>query len=144
MVVGSKVRKSGKAPIEIRITLNGKKTVYSVGLTVMPGNWDENTKVVSEAEPNFKAINKLIQKALVDLEHVYDQLFFTFDKVTPTMIKRAYKGEDVEDKPKVEEVPTISLIEMFDGYIKKFEKLVEKKQRSGGTLRQWRSSRKKQ
>ncbi|GEM_PF-3087607 len=32
------------------------------------------------------------------------------------MIKKAYKGEEVSDKHKEEEVPDISLIEMFDDY----------------------------
>ena len=35
----SKVRKNGKAPIEVTITLNGERSSFSTGKLVIVGNW---------------------------------------------------------------------------------------------------------
>ncbi|RZJ88316.1 MAG: site-specific integrase [Chryseobacterium sp.] len=146
MVLASRTNpKTGKAPLVIRVGLKKcKPSQISISKAVNPENWDPDTKQISSREPNYKRINKKTQESLVDLGRIYDQLFASMEKVTPSLIRKAFKGEDVSEEPKGKNaVPSFTLIEMFDDFIVKFSKLVDKEERSDGTLRQWRSTRKK-
>ncbi|WP_222165947.1 site-specific integrase [Edaphocola aurantiacus] len=146
MVLKSKQRSKGKAPIIIRITLNCDSNEVSLSRTVSPENWLVKEKEVSKSEPGFKEINKRLTEALVDLQRIYDQLFLTYDFVTPLMIKRVFKGQEPIEKPTPipeELIEEFTLTKAFDGYIEEFTKLVASKERSKGTLRQWKSTRKK-
>ncbi len=42
----SKVRKNGKAPIEVTITLNGSRSMFSTGKQVLLSNWDKSRQQV--------------------------------------------------------------------------------------------------
>ncbi|RKO69752.1 site-specific integrase [Sphingobacterium puteale] len=79
-----------------------------------------------------------------DLQRIYDKLFIEHEKVTPLMIKRVYQGIPAIEPPKKElEKEKLTLMQAFDQFIKKFANLVKEKKRSDGTLRQWKSSKKK-
>jgi site-specific recombinase XerD len=146
MVLKSKKRSKGKAPLIIRITLNCDSTEVSLSRTVDPNNWLISEKQVTKEEPGYRDINKKIAESLVDIQRIYDQLFITNDQVTPLMIKRVFKGESAieEQTPQAAvEIEEFTLIKAFDQYIEEFTSLVKKDERSKGTLRQWKSTRNK-
>lgn len=145
MVLGtqSKLRANGKGPLVIRITLNCLSEELSLSTTVNPQNWLVDKKEVSKEEDNYKLINKNIKAVEVDLRRIYDKLYLEDYNVSPLMIKRVYFGKSpipiIDEKPKQEE----SMLSIFEFYIDKFNTLVQKGKRSDGTLRQWKSTKKK-
>ncbi|OJV50951.1 MAG: hypothetical protein BGO31_10820 [Bacteroidetes bacterium 43-16] len=146
MVVGtkSKLRSDGKGALKIRITLNCQEEEVFFSTNITPENWLPEQKQVSKKEENYRAINQKIKSVETDLKRIYDKLFIEHEKVTPLMIKRVYQGDPPIELPKKEiEKEKLTLMQAFDKFIKKFGKLVDEKKRSDGTLRQWKSSKKK-
>ncbi|MFZ4861891.1 phage integrase SAM-like domain-containing protein [Sphingobacterium sp. Mn56C] len=146
MVLRTKTRKTtGKAPLIIRITLKDQKPKeLPVGKTILPENWDVENKTVVKAESDYRTINSKIKGMLVDLGRVYDKLFFEHDIITPEMIKRVYLNKPIIAEPNTEEVelpPT--LLKVFDEFIEKFQKMVEKDDRSPFTKTQLKTTKKK-
>ncbi len=146
MVLGSKsqLRSNGKGPLVIRITLNCIPEQLSLSTNVTPANWLVEEKRVSKNEENYRSINQKIAAVKVDLQRIYDKLFLEFDHVTPLMIKRIYEGKPaIELTKKEKEKDQLTLLTAFDEFIEKFAKLVDKGERSDGTLRQWKSTKTK-
>lgn len=146
MVLRTKTRKTtGKAPLIIRITLKDQKPKeLPVGITILPENWDVETKAVTKAETDHRPINNKIKGMLVDLNRIYDKLFFEHDIISPEMIKRVYLNKPIIEEPIIEEVeipPT--LLEVFGEFIVKFQKMVEKDDRSPFTKTQLKTTKKK-
>ncbi len=146
MVLGteSKLRADGKGPMKVRITLNCNEEEIFLKTNVTPENWLPKQKQVSKNEENYRQINEKLKAVEIDLKRIYDRLFLEHDRVTPLMIKRVYLGKPAIEPPKKEkEKEKLTLMQAFDQFIQKFAKLVKKKKRSDGTLRQWKSSKKK-
>lgn len=146
MVLRTKTRKTtGKAPLIIRITLKDQKPKeLPVGITILPENWDVETKTVTKTEKDSRLINNKIKGMLVDLNRIYDRLFFEHDDITPEMIKRVYSNKPINEAPIIEEVnPSPTLLEVFDEFIEKFQKMVEKDDRSPFTKTQLKTTKKK-
>lgn len=133
---------TGRAPLYIRVTLDGSSEEVSLKHNVLPEAWDEKNKVVLPSDPEFKKINVLIENAKVDLRRTYDKLWHQFDRVTELMVKRAYNGLS---PMATEELPgeRYTLLQAFDDFINRYETMVERGTRSKGTLRHWRSTRSK-
>ncbi|WP_293906037.1 site-specific integrase [Sphingobacterium sp. UBA5670] len=146
MVLRTKARKTtGKAPLTIRITLKDQKPKeVPVGTTILPENWDVESKTVSKSESNHRAINNKIKGMLVDLNRIYDKLFFEHNIITPEMIKRVYFNKPIVEESIIED-PTLppTLLEVFDEFIEKFQKMVEKDDRSPFTKTQLKTTKKK-
>ncbi|RZJ88505.1 MAG: site-specific integrase [Chryseobacterium sp.] len=139
----SRVRKDGRVAISLRITTDpGVDCELATGIFIHPGNWDIESKRVLKAESKARQLNDKLDSLLVDIKRIHDALCLQSEEITPQKIKAIYKGKDITPK-EVKGKQTLTLIDAFDGFILKFEKLVNKKERSDGTLRQWRSTRKK-
>ncbi|ATL48995.1 integrase [Chitinophaga caeni] len=130
----------GKAPIYIRVTIDGRKAEISLSRKVHPDNWDEKNKQVLGKDPEVKIINRKISQAEVDLDRHFTALQAQYQYVTPEMVKNLYEGRPAIPVDPIEEV---SFLEAFDYFITRFEKLVKIKKRSGETLRKWNSNRNK-
>jgi len=144
MVLRSKKRANGQSPLIIRITLNCDSKELALKINISPENWLVEEKRVDKNEKEHRFINRRLQEIDVDLRRIYDRLFLEHGAVTPLMIKRVYQNLLPVETTKVEtERIQLTLIMAFDDYIQKFQKLVNDKKRSDGTLRQWRSTRKK-
>jgi site-specific recombinase XerD len=143
-----KATKDGTAPVYIRVTIDGKDEEISIGLKVRPEHWDSETKRLCHGAPSFKTANKLIEDSLENLETDFKYLCKAFEKLTPLMLKKAFLKVPLEDlnkngSSKVASQSYSTLLSAYDYYIINFAKRVEKKLAAGGTLRHWRSSRKK-
>ena len=146
MVLRTKTRKTtGKAPLIIRITLKDQKPKeLPVGITILPENWDVETKAVTKSETDHRPINNKIKGMLVDLNRIYDKLFFEHDIITPEMIKRVYLNKPIIEEPIIDKVELPpSLLEVFGEFIEKFQKMVEKDDRSPFTKTQLKTTKKK-
>lgn len=136
----AKKAKDKKAPLYIRLTIDGDDTEISLSRKVVPETWDVESKQITANDAESKITNKKILAAQVDLDRHFLALQAQFSCVTVEMVKNLYEGRPAIPVDPIEE---ISLLEAFDHFITRFEKLVNKKKRSHETLRKWNSNRNK-
>jgi site-specific recombinase XerD len=144
-VFKAKATKDGRAPIYVRITIEGKDDEISLGRKVDPQFWDNKLKLVTESGMEAKVTNQKVLQIKSDLERHFMVLQTQHEQITSAMLKNVYLGLPVHyDKhSKSEPVAAQSLVPVFADFIKSFTKKVKKGLRSEGTLRQWRSTKKK-
>lgn len=141
----AKKSKDGSIPVYYRITIDGLSKDFSLGYKVLPGNWDTENKRVCSTDLQSKLINQRIKSTETDLERHFMTLQLLYQEITPVMLKNVLDGKPAIPV-KIEESENSSeqtLLNAFDEYIQKFELKVNKRKRSDGTLRHWRSTRKK-
>jgi site-specific recombinase XerD len=133
-------KKDGKAPLYVRITIDGLDDELSLSCKVLPEHWNSQFKRVSKSEPDSKKINSAIDQARVDLERLFVVLQHEYEDITPLMLKRFYKGLPpiiVEAKPEDAPQEQHTLLKEFDAFIRIFKQKVEQGLRSDGTLSHW-------
>lgn len=136
----AKKAKDKKAPLYIRLTIDGNDTEISLSRKIVPEAWDIDAKQVIGIDTESKATNKKILEAQVDLDRHFLALQAQYTCVTVEMVKNVYEGRPAIPQEPIEQ---ISLLEAYTRFITRFEKLVKKKLRSPETLRKWRSNEKK-
>ena len=87
-----KASKDGKAPIYLRITIDGLDTDISLGQKIYPDFWDGEAKQVRSAGLEAKTINQEIMQAQTDLQRYFMMLQGQFERVTPAMLMNVYLG----------------------------------------------------
>lgn len=139
-------KKDGKAPLYVRPTIDGESTEISLSCKVLPENWDTSKDKVIEHDPEYEEINSKIDEAKVDLKRIFKTLQLQYETITPSMLKRAYKGEaPIEVKPLKSEISgqEYFLLEEINQFIKKFKEKVDKNKRKEGTYTHWKTTRNK-
>lgn len=139
-------KKDDKAPLYVRITIDGKDEEMSLGSKVDPHYWNTELKKVTGSSPESKLTNKKIREVSVDLERHFTLLQSQYEKITPLMLKNDYKGLSPmlkKDEPKLPEIKVPTILEAFDSFIIQFKKMVDNGLRSKYTLRHWSSRRTK-
>ncbi len=141
----SKATADGRAPLYARVTTGGTKEEISTNLKIEPQYWDEEHKVCTEPVPEAKRINQRAQEIRSALETHFKVLQTQYQEITAIMLKNVYEGKDANYSPDTEKFVPVdrTLLQVYDEFIAIFEKKVEKKKRSEGTLRHWNSNRKK-
>lgn len=130
--------KDGLVPITIRLTINSKRSELSLGRSISPELWSQETNRAIGRTADVQAVNNAIDKAKIGLAKHFDALESQHLIVTAEMVKLSYLGKLVEEK-EVEK----TLLFAVDYMITKFEEKVNKKKRSAGTLKCWRCLRRK-
>lgn len=141
-----KAKADGRAPIYARITIDGKYTELSTSKKATPKSWDANNKQILGSGLEVKLANQKLTQVQTDVERIFNGLQMHFKEVTPAMVKNVYLGKPAIDEPKpVKPAPKNeqTVLEVFDEFVARFEKRVEKGNASLGTLKHWRSTRKK-
>jgi site-specific recombinase XerD len=131
----SKTSQDGKAPITVRITIDGKRAELSLGLKIIPKDWNQETGRAIGNAAEARQINTAIDRVKVALKNHYDILSAQHDYVSAAMVKTAFQGK----KP----IESKSLLEALDFMIAKLEKKVEKAKRAKGTLSRWKTTKAK-
>ena len=60
-------KKDGKAPVYVRLTIDGLNDTISTGRMVHPDHWGIDNKNVSGSEPDYKKINKELRQILLKI-----------------------------------------------------------------------------
>lgn len=63
-----KKNKNGLCPVCVRVFVKGRPSYTSVGVRVLPKEWDDKKRRVQKTHPNANAINLLIVKKLNEIE----------------------------------------------------------------------------
>ena len=81
-----KASKDGKAPIYLRITIDGLDTDISLGQKIHPDFWDGEAKQVRSTGLEAKMINQKIMQAQTDLQRHFMMLQAQFERVSPALL----------------------------------------------------------
>lgn len=143
----SKATTDGTAPVYARITIDGLTDEISTGLKAPMDHWDSRTKTVLHSWPKAKTANQKIRQVEYDLERHFLLLQELHECVTPQMLKISFTGKLPSSKKDAvnpaQQATGQTLLDAFDIFISKFEEQVNQQKRDSGTLRQWRTARRK-
>lgn len=92
-VAPSKVRKSGKAPINMTITLNGERASFSTHKFVKPAEWDAARQRVKGNNETSRLINEYLDKVKESLYRKELELLENGYILTAEVLRDAYLGK---------------------------------------------------
>ncbi len=115
--------KNGQAPILARITVNGKRTNFSVQRKIELSKWNKSRSRANGSSIEVKKLNKYLDQVQVDIQDAYDQLVKEDEHISPQSIKARYFGEDRQEH---------TLLHLIDYHNNKMEKVL-----SYGTLKNY-------
>ena len=113
----SKARKSGKAPIEITITVNGERCPLSTGKQVPIDKWDKTKQQVKGKDEKAQSLNNYLKAIKARLYQKEAELLDRGFIITAELLRDAYFD-------KVESLKEKSLFEVFEEHNNEQEKLV--------------------
>ena len=113
----SKARKSGKAPIELMITVNGERCPLSTGKQVPIDKWDKAKQQVKGKDEEAQSLNNYLKAIKAKLYQKEAELLDRGFIITAELLRDAYFD-------KVESLKEKSLFEVFAEHNKEQEKLV--------------------
>lgn len=87
-----KQKKDGTIPIYVRLSQNRKSNYISIGLNVLPNQWNDNERVVRKNHPQHRVYNRKIQEKIREIENEYLQAENT-DKIDPKKLKEIVQPE---------------------------------------------------
>ncbi|MDN5283934.1 MAG: Phage integrase family protein [Mucilaginibacter sp.] len=136
LVLPKSARKSkdGALSLDIRITVNLKRVVISLGQKVPESLWDQEAGKMLGSTQEARLLNNAIDQCKVKLRQLYHSLELQGEEVTVEMLRNAYQGKTEQPK---------TLLNAIDFVIERFEKKVEKQHRSMASLKKWRTIRAK-
>lgn len=112
----SKKKKSGKCPMMGRISVDGKNTAFSIGIDLLPDEWDAKTGLATGKSKEAGEVNKQIGKLHTQLTQYYKTLVESNGYVTAESLKNAIRGIGLNQNTLMQE----------------FSELVEEKRKSIG------------
>jgi site-specific recombinase XerD len=126
--------KDAKAPLQLRITVNLKRIVISLGQRVHTDLWDQEAGRIKGNSQEARLVNNDIEKSKYRLREIFSNLELQEDEVTAEMLRDAYAGKTEQPK---------TLLNALDFVIERFEKKVEKQHRALASLKKLRTIRTK-
>ncbi len=86
-------KKTGEAPIMVRITVDGKRAEITTGRKVLPEKWNVNSGRVKGNTEEARIINTHLNKIIVKLEKIFDRLQDNNQFISAAIIKNIYLGK---------------------------------------------------
>ncbi len=108
--------KDGKAPIYVRITVDGKRTDVSLKKDILTTNWNEAKGLAKGKTDEIRNLNTYLEQIRSRLVECYQELQLKKKLITADLIKNKFCG--VEEKEH-------SLISLFDYHNKETESTLE-------------------
>lgn len=103
------------ASIMVRITINGKRTDWSLGKQVNPDHWVTGAGILKTSCKESKTVNPYLNQVRGDIQAHFNILTTKFPKVTPDMVKNAFLGIEEESERQK------TLLEVFEYHNAKFK-----------------------
>ena len=124
--------KNGKAPVMGRITINGTVSQFSCKLSVSPKLWDTEGNKAAGKSVEARRINEKLDNIRTNIGKQYQRISDRDSFVTAEKVKNAWLGFGDEHR---------LLLQTFDEYLQEFAGKRVGKDRSAGTLREYRTRR---
>lgn len=125
-------KKTGEAPIMVRITVDGKRAEISTGKKILPEKWNVNSGRMRGNTEEARQFNRALTNIHVQLEKIYDDLERNGQYISAQTIKSIYMGENVQEH---------SLLELFKYHNEQIKAQLGKGY-SYGTLERYETTRK--
>ena len=124
--------KSGQLPVMGRITINGTVSQFSCKLSVSPKLWDTEGNRAAGKSVEARRINEKLDNIRTNIGKQYQRISDRDSFVTAEKVKNAWLGFGDEHR---------LLLQTFDEYLQEFAEKRVGKDRSSGTLREYRTRR---
>ena len=124
--------KNGKAPVMGRITINGTVSQFSCKLSVSPKLWDTGGNRAAGKSVEARRINEKLENIKTNIGKQYQRISDRDSFVSAEKVKNAWLGFGDEHR---------LLLQTFDEYLQEFAGKRVGKDRSAGTLREYRTRR---
>ena len=124
--------KNGKVPVMGRITINGTVSQFSCKLSVSPKLWDTEGNRAAGKSVEARQINEKLENIKTNIGKQYQRISDRDSFVTAEKVKNAWLGFGDEHR---------LLLQTFDEYLQEFAEKRVGKDRSGGTLQEYRTRR---
>jgi len=106
----------GLAPIYVRLTIEGRRTQFSLGKKIEPDKWIQKAGMAKGSGQEAKIINNYINTVRGELQKNYNVLTSQNEYVTPEMVRNAYMGVKEEKK---------TLMELIDYHLLRVQERVD-------------------
>ena len=114
---GNDIDRNGNAPIYARITVNGKRSEFSIKRKVLLTKWNSDAGKMRGTTSEVRELNKYMATIRTKLNKIQEQLSEKETLVTAQKIKNTYLGKTIKHK---------MLLEIFQEHNNKVEKLIGK------------------
>ena len=121
-----KENSEGKAPVYLRITIDGIEDGFSVGCKIEKRYWNAEFKRAESGTPRWQEINKKINHAVTDIERHFNLMVAKHGLVTPTMVKESYLTPISGQQLRIEAAENAQLGEELDKLISRYLSFAEK------------------
>lgn len=91
-ILQNKSNKRGEAPIYARITVNGKRSLISIGRSIDPDKWDVKSGRSKGKKEADKELNSTIDSVLIKIHRCKQTLLDKDKEITAQTIKDEYQG----------------------------------------------------
>jgi len=88
----------GKAPIYVRITIDGRRSQFSLSRKIEPSKWITKAGIAKGTNEEARTLNNYINFVRGEIQKHYNLLVTQHQRVTPDMVRNAYLGIKEEKK----------------------------------------------
>jgi site-specific recombinase XerD len=128
----NKVTKDGKAPIYLRITVNGRRSQISIKRKISINKWNNEAGKVIGTTLEVKELNRYLNSLEHRVFKIQQKLLDDNRKITALLIKNIFTGKDENQK---------MLLKIFQDHNNQVERLVGK-DFAPGTLERYKTAKK--
>jgi site-specific recombinase XerD len=123
---------NGKAPIYVRITIDGRRTQFSLSRKIEPSKWMTKAGMAKGNSEEARTLNNYINYVRGELQKHYNLLVTQHGRVLPDMVRNAYLGIHEEKK---------TLLQTLDYHNLKFSEKADSGYLSPETLKKYQTTR---
>ncbi len=129
---GNDIDKDGNVPVYARITVNGKRSEFSIRRKLSLDKWSSEAGKAKGSSNESRELNRYLAAIETKLHKIQEQMSESEALVTSEKIKNTYLGKDKKDK---------MILKIFQDHNDKVEKLVGK-DFAPGTLERYKTAKK--
>lgn len=130
----SKTDEEGRSPIYVRITIEGRRAQFSLGVKIKASLFNNKSGKARGSSPEASLVNNEINIASGRLRQYYNVLSIQHTFVTPEMLKQVYFGKNIPNK---------CLVQIITYHNKVFLEKVSAGNRSKATLKKYNATKEK-
>lgn len=129
---GNDMDRNGNAPIYLRITVNGRRSEFSIRRKVLMTKWNSEAGKVRGTTIDVRELNRYMDTIKVKIYKIQETLSESNTLITADIIKNIYLRKGVKYK---------MLLEIFQNHNDKIERLVGK-EFAAGTIERYKTAKK--
>lgn len=95
-VINRTSKKTGEAPINARITVDGKRSELSTGKKILPEKWNVASGRMRGSSEEARTFNRHLSKIQMKLEKIFEQLSDEDQFISAQTIRNIYQGKNVK------------------------------------------------